>query len=124
MKITPKWSSKRTTYEQKGRTYVPEIIYREMWLVEKTGMDILVEIAEVNSDVYSALATNIRKEYFSIFELTEIMRQKDDKYFAQLLNRLREGKQTQDEVTVLKSRILKSKPGEPNYPASLTRIFN
>ena len=108
----------------KGRTYVPEIIYREMWLVEKTGMEILVEIAEANSDVYSALATNIRKEYFSIFELTEIMRQKDDKYFAQLLNRLREGKQTQDEVTVLKSRILKSKPGEPNYPASLTRIFN
>ena len=46
MKITPKWSSKRTTYEQKGRTYVPEIIYREMWLVEKTGVKILVEIAE------------------------------------------------------------------------------
>ena len=44
MKITPKWSSKRTTYEQKGRTYVPEIIYREMWLVEKTGVEILVEI--------------------------------------------------------------------------------
>ena len=49
MKITPKWSSKRTTYEQKGRTYVPEIIYREMWPVEKTGAEILVEIAEANS---------------------------------------------------------------------------
>ena len=34
MKITPKWSLKRTTYEQKGRSYVPEISYREMWLVE------------------------------------------------------------------------------------------
>ena len=49
MKITPKFSSKRTTHEQKGRTYVPEIIYREMWLVEKTGAEILVEIAEANS---------------------------------------------------------------------------
>ena len=49
MKITPKWSSKRTTYEQKGCTYLPEIIYREMWLVEKTGAEILVEIAEANS---------------------------------------------------------------------------
>ena len=49
MKITPKWSSKWTTYVQKGRTHVPEIIYREMWLVEKTGGEILVEIAEANS---------------------------------------------------------------------------
>ena len=38
--------------------------------------------------------------------------------------RLREGKQTQDDITVLKSRILKSKPGEPNYPASLTHVFS
>ena len=49
MKITPKWSSKRTTYEQQGRTYVSEIIDREMSLVEKTGVKILVEIAEANS---------------------------------------------------------------------------
>ena len=49
MKITPKWSSKRTTYEQQGRTYVSEIIDREMSLVEKTGGKILVEIAEANS---------------------------------------------------------------------------
>ena len=40
------------------------------------------------------------------------------------LQRLREGKQTQDDITVLKSRILKSKPGEPNYPASLTHVFS
>ena len=49
MKITPKLSLKRTTYEQKGRSYVPEIIYLEMWLVEKTGVEILVAIAEANS---------------------------------------------------------------------------
>ena len=36
---------------------------------------------------YNAFATNIWTEYFTLFELTEIMRQKDDKQFAKLLNR-------------------------------------
>ena len=43
---------------------------------------------------YGDLATNIWNEYFTLFELTEIMRQKDDKEFAELLNRLREGNHT------------------------------
>ena len=81
-------------------------------------------IFERSNDVYSAFATNIWKEYFSMFELTEIMLQKDDKDFAELLNGLREGKQTQDDITVLKLRLLKSKLGEPNYPASLTHVFS
>jgi len=34
--------------------------------------------------------TKIWTEYFTLFELTEIMRQRDDKEFAQLLDRLRE----------------------------------
>ena len=46
------------------------------------------------------------------------------KDFFDDFQRLREGKQTQDDITVLKSRILKSKPGELNYPASLTRVFS
>ena len=46
------------------------------------------------------------------------------KDFFNDFQRLREGKQTQDDITVLKSRILKSKPGEPNYPASLTHAFS
>ena len=37
------------------------------------------------------LASNIWKEFFNLFESTEIVRQKDDKEFAELLNRLREG---------------------------------
>ena len=37
-------------------------------------------------------ATNILREYLTLFELTEVMRQKDDKQFAELLNHLREGK--------------------------------
>ena len=37
-------------------------------------------------------ATNIWREYLTLFELTEVMIQKDDKQFAELLNHLREGK--------------------------------
>ncbi|XP_070537059.1 uncharacterized protein [Ptychodera flava] len=40
---------------------------------------------------YGPLALNIWKDLFKMFELTDIMRQKDDLDFAQLLNRVREG---------------------------------
>ena len=81
-------------------------------------------IFENNNDSYSALATNIWKEYFILFELTEIMRQKDDRDFAELLNRLREGKHNQSDIKVLKERILKIKPGEKNYPTDKTHLYS
>ena len=61
--------------------------------------------------------------------VTDFKRHPRQKYgsaqgFFDDFQRLREGKQTQDDITVLKSRILKSKPGEPNYPASLTHVFS
>jgi len=49
-------------------------------------------IFENSQNDYGDLASNIWTEYFNLFELTEIMRQKDDKEFAELLNRLREGR--------------------------------
>nr|XP_058941873.1 uncharacterized protein LOC131770178 [Pocillopora verrucosa] len=59
-----------------------------------------------NSQIgYDALASNIWAEYFNI-ESTEIMRQKDDKEFAELLNRLREGKHSKDDIALLKQRFL------------------
>ena len=38
--------------------------------------------------------TNLWNENFKIYELTEIMRQKDDKKFAELLNHLHNGAHT------------------------------
>ena len=55
---------------------------------------------------------NVWSECFTFFELTEIMRQRDDKKFEKLLNRLREGNHTQNNVEVVKERILKIKPGQ------------
>lgn len=40
-----------------------------------------------------SIGTNVWQEYFTIFEQNEIMRQKNDLEFAQLLNRMREGNQ-------------------------------
>ena len=51
---------------------------------------------------YGPLATNVWKEKFTMFELTEVMRQKDDREFAQLLNRLREGCHTELDIELLK----------------------
>ena len=69
---------------------------------------------------YSALASNIGTENFTLFELTEIMRQKDDREFAELLNRLREGKHSEDDVAILEQRLLKVRH---NYPMKMTHLF-
>ena len=39
------------------------------------------------------------------------------------LNRLREGKHTQEDIEVLKGGILKVKPGESDYPKNITHLF-
>ena len=72
---------------------------------------------------YSGLASNIWTENFTLFELTEIMRQKDDREFAELLNRLREGKYSEGDVAILKQRLLKVRPQEDNYPMNMTHLF-
>ena len=52
---------------------------------------------------YGPLATNLWCNYFTLFELKEIMHQKDDQQFAKLLNRLCIGKQTNDDLRILQS---------------------
>ncbi|CAG9799467.1 unnamed protein product [Chironomus riparius] len=49
-------------------------------------------------------------EKFKIFELTEIMRQRDDLIFAQLLGRLAKGKLTQSDINLIKTRTFVENP--------------
>ena len=51
---------------------------------------------------YGSLATNLWKTYFTMFELTEVMRQKNDQPYAELLNRVRVGCQTKEDMSILK----------------------
>ncbi|XP_020620270.1 ATP-dependent DNA helicase PIF1-like [Orbicella faveolata] len=80
-------------------------------------------IFENSQSGYNEFATNIWTEYFTLFELTEIMRQKDDKEFAQLLSRLREGNQPEDDIAILKQRLLTVRPQQDNYPMNTTHLF-
>ena len=58
---------------------------------------------------YGPIATNLWCEYFTMYELGEIMHQKDDKEFAELLNKLCIGKHTTDDLNLLSSRTIMEK---------------
>ncbi|CAB3987819.1 ATP-dependent DNA helicase PIF1 [Paramuricea clavata] len=81
-------------------------------------------IFENSKDGYTALATNLWQQYFQMFELSEAMRQREDKVFAEILNRIREGKHTETDIVVLKERILKLSPQHPDYPITSTHLFS
>ena len=54
----------------------------------------------------SSLARNLWKELFTMYELVDIMRQKDDLAFAQLLNRLRLNEMTEEDKQKLRTHVL------------------
>jgi hypothetical protein len=74
--------------------------------------------------VNAALATNLWQNYFQMFELSEVMRQREDKEFTEILNRIREGHHTEADIEVLKKRILNISPQHPDFPISLTHLFS
>ena len=70
---------------------------------------------------FMPLASNIWTDLFNMFELKQIMRQAESKQFAELLNRLREGHQTFDDLNILKSRVIKR--DSPDYPHDATHLM-
>ena len=73
------------------------------------------------SDGSQVLATNLWKEHFCLFELTQIMRQKDDLHFANLLNRLRTNDLTEEDKTEIKKHYVS--PAQENYPKNAPHLF-
>jgi len=51
------------------------------------------------------------------------MRQKDDKEFAQLANRLREEKHSEDDITIMKQRLVNVRPGQDNYLMDMAHLL-
>ena len=70
---------------------------------------------------YNALAPNLWKEHFTMFELTTIMRQQDSRPFAELLARVREVNQLPQDLNTLHSRTIA--PDAANYPSSAQHLF-
>ena len=62
---------------------------------------------DLDNSEYGVLAPNLWQDNFRMFELQEIMRQKDSKVFAEILNGLREGKHTKDDILKIKERMIK-----------------
>ena len=61
------------------------------------------------------------QEEFSMLELSEVMRQKGDSNFVELLGRVRTGSCTSDDITVLKSRVISAE--DPNYPINALHVY-
>ena len=72
---------------------------------------------------YGCLSTNVWQKYFCMYELTEIMRQKDDKHFAELLNRVREGKHTQRDINTLETRVCRDDSCHNESLINITHVF-
>ena len=68
-----------------------------------------------------ALAPNSWKDHFKIYELVDIMRQKDDLMFAQLLNRLRLNVLTEEDKDDLRKRVVDRNSSE--YPRDAVHLF-
>ena len=64
-------------------------------------------------------APNLWRKYFKMFELDEIMRQRESKMFAEILNRLREGNHTPSDLQKLKERCVE----ESECPTEAPRLF-
>ena len=56
-----------------------------------------------------------------MIKLTEIMRQNDDRCFAELLNRLKTGTFCDNDLEILKSRVITS--DNPNYSWEALHVF-
>lgn len=53
---------------------------------------------DVDNSEYGLLATNLWQQHFKMYELYEITRQRESKLFGAILNRLREGNHTIDDI--------------------------
>jgi hypothetical protein len=71
---------------------------------------------------FMPLATNMWTDLFQLFELKCIMRQADNKEFAELLNRLREGNHTSDDIKILKTRIIQK--DSEHYPYDAIHLMH
>ena len=77
---------------------------------------IFTDVKCLNSN--NILAPNLWKIYFRMFELDDIMRQRESKMFAEILRRLREGKHTFTDNQKLRERCV----SESNCPTEKIHV--
>ena len=63
-------------------------------------------LKDMDNSRYGIIAPNLWQEHFSMFRLHEIMRQRESKNFAEVLNRLGEGNHTTEDIMKFKERMI------------------
>ena len=76
---------------------------------------------DMDYDEYGVLAPNVWQELFKTFELKEMTRQKESKHFAEMLNRLRGGHHTNEDIRKLKERVVMQT--HSNCPKDAPHLF-
>ena len=87
----------------------------------KPVMDKWIFSLQTNCYSMEHLTTPLWHQYFIMFDLDEIMRQQEDQLFACLLNRLREGHHTVDDIECLKTRLVHGQVDATDY--SITHLY-
>lgn len=64
---------------------------------------------------YIDLSKNLWREHMKLYELTECMRQRDDKPWAMALNRFREGNHTPEDIEMVEARVIKDTDEHPYH---------
>ena len=97
----------------------------DLFQLRPVADSMIFESSSSKKDSIVVLAPNVWTQHFKLVELTTIMRQKENKTFAQMLNRLREGKHTDEDVNFIKARQLSKDFRSLNYPHfKATHLFN
>ncbi|KAK3083348.1 hypothetical protein FSP39_020499 [Pinctada imbricata] len=78
-------------------------------------------VFELSSNIMLRFAGSVWQSNFYLIELRQIMRQKDDSAFAALLNRIRKGQQTMDDIKILQDRGVNS--SDQNYNRKALHIY-
>jgi hypothetical protein len=76
-----------------------------------------------SKDILESIMGNSIWSQFSMFQLTEIMRQKEDKYFAEALSRLSRGALTSEDIAMFKTREVDNKRNKLKVPNDATFLF-
>ena len=79
---------------------------------------------DMDSLEYTVLTPNLWQQHFTMFELQEIMRQKESKDFAEILNRLREDRHNPLDILKIKERLISDELQiTDSYPINVPHLF-
>ncbi len=81
------------------------IVVGDLYQLKPIGKKVAI-YDDIEDKTHKIFKPNYWKNLFYMFELDEIMRQKDDLEFASLLNRLRLGEHTSEDIETLKTRMI------------------